>query len=245
MRQFLPHLLLPQCYIAIWRLEGWYVRLFHVIITSYCYGRLSRYKYPWPVLWARIDVISSQSTRFTSPTVFSSQVSLPTVSRPLHWWSQRFQIHNLYEMDKTAAAAVVNAVSVKLPTFWREQPELWFAQAESQFRLRGVTDENTKFDHVITSLDVITEANVSDLIRNRPTTTPYTCSRLRLAYVYELSDRDRACRLLDIGHLGDQKPSEVLNKMLNLVEKWDTNFLIHELFLRTLPREVRAIVASS
>ena len=38
----------------------------------------------WPVLWIRIDVIS-HSTRFTYPTVSSSQVSLPTVSRPLHW----------------------------------------------------------------------------------------------------------------------------------------------------------------
>ncbi len=80
-------------------------------------------------------------------------------------------------------------------------------------------------------------------MRNRPTTTPYTCLRQRLAHVYELSDRERACRLLDIGHLGDQKPSELLNKMR--VENKDTTFLIRELFLRALPREVRAIVASS
>ena len=77
-----------------------------------------------------------------------------------------FQTHNLYEMDKTAAAAAVNAVTVNLPTSWREQPELWFAQAEGQFRLRGIIDENTKFDHVITLLNAITAANVSDLMRN-------------------------------------------------------------------------------
>ena len=69
-------------------------------------------------------------------------------------------------MDKTAAAAAVNAVTVNLPTSWREQPELWFAQAEGQFRLRGIIDENTKFDHVITLLNAITAANVSDLMRN-------------------------------------------------------------------------------
>ena len=114
-------------------------------------------------------------------------------------------------MDKTAAAAEINAVTVNLPTFWREQPELWFAQAEGQFRLRGITDENAKFDHVITSLDAITVANVSNLMRNRPTTTPHTCLRQRSAYVYELSDRERACRLLDIGHLGDQNRRKMLN----------------------------------
>ena len=70
-----------------------------------------------------------------------------------------FQTHNLYEMDKTAIATEINAVTVKLSTFWREQPELRFAQAESQFRLRGITDENTKFDYVITSLDAKTAAN--------------------------------------------------------------------------------------
>ena len=41
------------------------------------------FNHTWPVLWTWIDVISSRSTRFTSSTVSSSQVSLPTVSRPL------------------------------------------------------------------------------------------------------------------------------------------------------------------
>ena len=40
------------------------------------------YKESWPVLWIRIDAISFQSTRFISAAVLSSQVSLPTVSRP-------------------------------------------------------------------------------------------------------------------------------------------------------------------
>ncbi len=52
-----------------------------------CYVRLLRglsvYKESWPVLWIKIDVISFQSTRFIYPAVLSSQVSLPTVSRPL------------------------------------------------------------------------------------------------------------------------------------------------------------------
>ena len=55
---------------------------------------------------------------------------------------------------------------------------------------------------------------------------------------------ERACRLLDIGHLSDQKPSELDNKMLNMLEDRDANYIIRGLFLRDLPREVRAIVAS-
>ena len=43
------------------------------------------FNHTWPVLWTWIDVISSRSTRFTSPTVSSCQVSLPAVSRPLQY----------------------------------------------------------------------------------------------------------------------------------------------------------------
>ena len=33
-----------------------------------------------------------------------------------------------------------NAVAIKLPTFWAQQPEVWFLQAEAQFHIRKITD---------------------------------------------------------------------------------------------------------
>ena len=55
-------------------------------------------------------------------------------------------------MEKTAAAAEIDAVTVKLPTFWKEQPQTKKKKA------------NTKFDHGIASLDATTAANVSDVV---------------------------------------------------------------------------------
>ena len=48
----------------------------------------------------------------------------------------------------------VSSVSVKLPTFWIHDPDLWFLQTESVFATRTpkVTRDQTKFDHVVTAL---------------------------------------------------------------------------------------------
>ena len=37
----------------------------------------------------------------------------------------------------------IDAVSVKLPTFWSENPEAWFLRAESQFNTKGIKQDKT------------------------------------------------------------------------------------------------------
>ena len=52
-----------------------------------------------------------------------------------------------------AAVSTIAAVSVKLPPFWPQDSEVWFAQMEPQFATRGViTAQKMKFDYVISSL---------------------------------------------------------------------------------------------
>ena len=46
-----------------------------------------------------------------------------------------------------------HAVSLKLPTFWNSQPEVWLAQAEAQFNIRGITADETKYYYVVAALD--------------------------------------------------------------------------------------------
>jgi hypothetical protein len=62
-------------------------------------------------------------------------------------------------------ASVEHTVSLKLPTFWTAQPDVWFAQAETQFNLRGITADDTKY-YVLAALDQDTATRVLDLIAN-------------------------------------------------------------------------------
>ena len=36
-----------------------------------------------------------------------------------------------------------NTVAIKLPTFWIEQPDIWFTQAETQFQIRNISADET------------------------------------------------------------------------------------------------------
>ncbi|KAJ8372904.1 hypothetical protein AAFF_G00275540 [Aldrovandia affinis] len=46
----------------------------------------------------------------------------------------------------------MHAVALKLPEFWQEHA-VWFAQAEAQFALRGITQEDTKYFYVVAALN--------------------------------------------------------------------------------------------
>ena len=43
----------------------------------------------------------------------------------------------------------IHRVTVKLPPFWFEKPALWFAQAEAQFAVAGITRDDTMYNYVI------------------------------------------------------------------------------------------------
>ncbi|KAJ8371596.1 hypothetical protein AAFF_G00306820 [Aldrovandia affinis] len=47
----------------------------------------------------------------------------------------------------------MHAVALKLPEFWQEHAAVWFAQAEAQFALRGITQEDTKYYYVVAALN--------------------------------------------------------------------------------------------
>ena len=100
-----------------------------------------------------------------------------------------------------------HAVAVKLPTFWSAQPDVWFAQVEAQFHLRGITAGDTKYYHVLAALDQDTATRLIDLITSPPADNKYTALKTRLTETFGLSERERASRLLHFRPLGDTKPS--------------------------------------
>jgi hypothetical protein len=62
---------------------------------------------------------------------------------------------------------------------------VWFAQAEAQFFLAGVSSETTKFFHEISQLDHRYSAEVEDIITSPPERDLYT--KLRNELVQQLS----------------------------------------------------------
>jgi hypothetical protein len=156
------------------------------------------------------------------------------------------------EAAKLAAAAAANAavqppaamsaVSVKLPPFWVENAEVWFLQAEAQFAIAGISNERTAFYHVLTALPQHVIVSVIDVVRTAHTAaSPFSDLKARLLSGYTVSKWARMYQLIHHPGLGDQRPSQLMDKMLALLStntKPDEVFM--GLFMDRLPVEMRA-----
>jgi hypothetical protein len=66
-------------------------------------------------------------------------------------------------MDGSQPAGI-SRVAVRLQPFWAQRPAMWFAQAEAQFSLAGISCERTKFQYIIAQLGQRYAAEVEDII---------------------------------------------------------------------------------
>ena len=138
-----------------------------------------------------------------------------------------------------------NAVGLKLPTFWNDQPEVWFAQAEAQFNLRNITADDTKYHYVVAALDQATAKRLIDLLKAPPGNDKYTAIKARLTRTFGLAEYERSNRLLDMPELGDDKPSVLMDNMLALLDDHEPCFLFRGVFLRRLPEDIRGPLIDS
>ena len=139
----------------------------------------------------------------------------------------------------TATAAAVHAVSLKLPMFLASRPDVWFQQTEAQFALRNITDSTTKYYYLLTALDPVVAERMVALT---PCEDKYTYLKGKLMEVYDLTDDQKADRLLDLAGLGDWKPSQLCAHIQSLAV--GQNALLRRIFLRQLPEDVRVQVAA-
>ena len=58
------------------------------------------------------------------------------------------------------AVPVAANISMKLPTFWSDAAEVWFAQANAQFAIRNLTVSKTKFFHAVAVFIDLSTSNV-------------------------------------------------------------------------------------
>jgi len=80
---------------------------------------------------------------------------------------------------QAAPQQAVNRVSVKLPPFWPDDVELWFAQVEAQFTVAQILQETTKFAYAVSQLEGRYAHEVKDIIKTPPAINPYNYLKKR------------------------------------------------------------------
>ena len=96
----------------------------------------------------------------------------------------------------------IGAVSLKLPEFWTTSPEVWFARVEAQFGTKNISTEQTKYDYIVSALDVKTAEEVQDVLVNPPDANKYSVLKRALLKAFGKSQAQRDNELLNLNGLG-------------------------------------------
>lgn len=133
--------------------------------------------------------------------------------------------------------------NIRLPTFWRADPELWFVQAEAVFATCKVNSSKSKFQFVIPYLDYEILKNVADIVKT-PTDTPYESLKSRLISIYAESENTRIRKLLEDRRLSEgEKPSHFLTDLRRLAGSSISQDLLRSIWERALPERMQATLA--
>ncbi|XP_063827223.1 uncharacterized protein LOC135076733 [Ostrinia nubilalis] len=148
------------------------------------------------------------------------------------------------ECSDAARSASVDRVAVRLPPFWAEDAEIWFAQVEAQFEMSGIKSDATKYYQVIRELDHKTAREVRDIITRPPATDKYNKLKSELINRLSVSREQRMRQLLTHEELGDRKPSQFLRHLRALAGDSVGDEFLRSLWSSRLPTHIQAIIAS-
>ena len=151
-------------------------------------------------------------------------------------------------INKPASPAdlTINAVAVKLPALWPDNPNKWFLYCEGKFRLHNILKQQTMFDHCIQAMTAEQSDVVMDLMERGPSPTCY--DDLKTAYIERRTPTtaERIQRLRKFGPLtSDQRQSDLLRLIERIhLRDIDDDEIAKEDFLRGLPAQTQLIVRS-
>ena len=143
------------------------------------------------------------------------------------------------------ASTEISRVTLKVPPFWYESPEIWFAQIESQFTITQTTTDITRFNTVVASIEAKILTQVSDAVLNPPETNKYANLKAEILKAFADTEHKKISKLLSNLALGDKKPSHLLNEMRRLGGSMITEDFLKRLWLNYLPTHARAIWSTS
>lgn len=144
----------------------------------------------------------------------------------------------------STSVSTVDAVGVKVPPFWPEEPALWFAQLEGQFLLANIVSDTTKFYHVVSNLDHRYASEVKDIIVKPPTTDKYDKLKNELIFRLSVSKDRRVEELVSQAELGNRKPSQFLRHLRDLAGTDLSDDFLRSMWAKRLPPHVQTVIAT-
>jgi len=134
----------------------------------------------------------------------------------------------------------INALIVKLPTFWANNPRTWFIQAEAQFSLGKITADVSKYNYVVATLPQDIAETVADILENPPDADLYRNLKETLIDRHSLSLESRIKRLTSDEEIGDKKPSDFYRTLKRIAGDSGTvgGELLKKLWISKLPQAV-------
>ncbi|GFW46182.1 uncharacterized protein TNCV_4210611 [Trichonephila clavipes] len=83
-----------------------------------------------------------------------------------------------------------SGVSIKIPPFWFDKPEIWFYQVEAQFRICRITSEETMFSHLVAQLEPRVLEDIWDIVKD-PNPNKYSATKERLLKIFVESENKK------------------------------------------------------
>lgn len=133
-----------------------------------------------------------------------------------------------------------NVCTVKLPSFWTTNPNLWFKQVEAYFNLTNISRSQTKYFNVLHVLSEEVTNSVADIIVNIPDTEPYETLKRALIDRHSPSQESKIRQLLTSTEIGDRKPGEFFRYLQSLATPCITdNDIVKHIWIQKLPQSLR------
>ncbi|KAH6930620.1 hypothetical protein HPB50_015568 [Hyalomma asiaticum] len=124
--------------------------------------------------------------------------------------------------DATMHPRDVAAVQLRLPTFWRNNPQLWFTQVEATFDLHHISSEISRFRHLLCNLSPEVAQEVADVIAAPLNDAPYQRLKQSILDRTTTSESARLRHLLTSEELGDRRKHCVTIPVLSVCNSFLT-----------------------
>jgi len=138
----------------------------------------------------------------------------------------------------------VNCVGTRVPSFWPENPAMWFAHLEGRFALSNITQDASKLYYVISQLDNKYAAEMEDVITKPPPTGRYDRIKAELIRRLSLSEKQRVRQLLMHDEMSNRRPTQFLRHLRTLAGPSVPSDFFRTLWTNRLPPNIRIIIAT-